>query len=79
MRSLRIKLEEAATYHVMSRVIEHRFILGDLEKSYMANLMRRLETFTGCEVRTYAFMDNHFHILLHVPQKKEISDFLPMI
>jgi len=74
MRPHRIKLEEAATYHVMSRIIEHRFILGDTEKSYMSNLMRRLEAFTGCEVRTYAFMDNHFHILLHVPERRELSD-----
>ena len=74
MRLHRVKLDEAASYHVMSRVIEHRFIFGDTEKSYLSNLMRRLETFTGCEVRTYAFMDNHFHILLHVPVKRELSD-----
>jgi putative transposase len=74
MRLARIKVEGAATYHVMSRVIEHRFIFGDTEKSFLHNLMRRMESFTGCEVRTYAFMDNHFHILLHVPEKKELPD-----
>ncbi|MDA3924974.1 MAG: transposase [Kiritimatiellae bacterium] len=74
MRLHRIKLEEAATYHVMSRVIEHRFIFGDAEKSYLYNLMRRLESFTGCEVRTYAFMDDHFHVLLHVPENHVLSD-----
>ena len=74
MRPLRMKLSEAATYHLMSRVIEHRFIFGDVEKSFLHNLMRRMEVFTGCEVRTYAFMDNHFHILLHVPEKRAISD-----
>jgi putative transposase len=74
MRLNRIKLEAAATYHVMSRVIEHRFIFGDVEKSFLRNLMRRMEDFTGCEVRTYVFMDNHFHILLHVPERRELSD-----
>ena len=74
MRMARIKREEAATYHVMSRVIEHRFIFGDTEKSFLHNLMRRMESFTGCEVRTYAFMDNHFHILLYVPEKQELTD-----
>ncbi len=74
MRSGRIKLTTAATYHVMSRASEHRFILGDAEKSYLHNLMRRLETFTGCEVRTYVFLDNHFHILLHVPLRVELCD-----
>jgi len=43
MRMRRIKLEEAATYHVMSRVIEHRFIFGDVEKNHMSGLMRRFE------------------------------------
>ncbi len=74
MRLSRIKLDGAATYHVMSRVIEHRFICGDTEKSFLHGLMRRMESFTGCEVRTYAFMDNHFHILLHVPERRELSD-----
>jgi len=58
----------------MSRVIEHRFIFGDTEKSFLHNLMRRLEDFSGCEVRTYAFMDNHFHLLLHVPVKRDLPD-----
>ncbi len=74
MRPHRIKCDGCATYHVMSRVIEHRLIFKEIEKSYMSGLMRRLEAFTGCEVRTYAFMDNHFHILLHVPEKMNISD-----
>ena len=74
MRYNRIKLEGPATYHVMSRVIEHRFIFKDVEKSYMLNLMRRLELFTGCEVRTYVFMNNHFHILVHVPGKRSLTD-----
>jgi len=75
MRYHRIKLEEAATYHVMSRVIEHRFIFGDIEKKYMSGLMRRLEVFSGCQVRTYTFLSNHFHILLHVPERVVVSDF----
>jgi len=74
MRYHRIKLEEAATYHVMSRVIEHRFIFGDVAKNYMSGLMRRLEVFSGCQVRTYSFLDNHFHILLHVPERVVVSD-----
>jgi len=74
MRYLRIKLEEAAVYHVMSRVIEHRFIFGDIEKDYMSGLMRRLEAFTACKIRTYVFLDNHFHILLYVPARVDISD-----
>ena len=74
MRSARLKLNTAATYHVMSRILEGKYCLGQDEKGYLANLMRRLEVFTGCEVRTYAFLDNHFHVLLHVPEYQNHSD-----
>ena len=74
MRMHRLKQSISATYHVISRVIERRFIFGDLEKGYLLNLMRRLETFSGCKVLTYVFMDNHFHILLHVPERIELDD-----
>lgn len=74
MRMNRLTLPTATAYHVMSRVIEHRFIFGDEEKGYLSDLMRRLETFSDCKVMTYVFMDNHFHILLHVPERREIDD-----
>ena len=74
MRTKRFKVDGSATYHVMSKISEHRYFLQDNEKSYMMSLMRRMEVFTGCTVKTYAFMDNHFHILLYVPERKKISD-----
>jgi putative transposase len=74
MRKARLKLEAAATYHVMSRIVDRQLLIGEREKAYLRHIMRRLEVFTGCEVKTYALMDNHFHLLLHVPLKKEVSD-----
>jgi len=61
MRPNRLKLNHSATYHVMSRSHESRFFFQDVEKSYMHNLMLRMAVVTGCEIRTYAFLDNHFH------------------
>ncbi len=74
MRMARLKLDTAATYHVMSRVVDGQLYIQDLEKQYLSNLLRRLETFTACEVITYAFLDNHFHLLLFVPERQQISD-----
>ena len=74
MRPHRLKVDGSATYHVMSKTHESRYFFGEREKSYMYNLMMRLADFTGCEIRTYAFMDNHFHVLLHVPKQVDISD-----
>ena len=54
-------------YHVHSRVVDRRFVLGTEEKEKFRTLMRMQENFTGCRTVSYCLMDNHFHILLEVP------------
>jgi len=54
-------------YHVLSRVVDRRFVLGTEEKEKFRTLMRMQENFTGCRALSYCLMDNHFHILLEVP------------
>jgi REP element-mobilizing transposase RayT len=63
-------------YHVISRVVDRRFVLGTEEKEKFRTLMRMQEKFTGCRVLSYCLMDNHFHFLLEVPPMAEsgISD-----
>ncbi len=36
--------------------------------------MRRAERFSGVAVVTYAVLDNHFHMVLHVPGKNELDE-----
>jgi len=36
--------------------------------------MRAAETFSGVQVLTWAALDNHFHICLHVPERQDVSD-----
>jgi putative transposase len=74
MRKSRLKLDETAYYHCMSRVIEQRFIMGEREKEYFVNLMRKLAEFSGLHILTYCVMSNHFHILLQVPRRQPVSD-----
>ncbi|MGA0845559.1 MAG: transposase [Luteolibacter sp.] len=59
--------EKPALYHVISRVVDRRFVLGTEEKEKFRTLMRMQENFTGCRVLSYCLMDNHFHLLLEVP------------
>jgi REP element-mobilizing transposase RayT len=63
-------------YHVHSRVVDRRFVLGTEEKEKFRTLMRMQENFTGCRALSYCLMDNHFHILLEVQPMAEsgISD-----
>lgn len=74
MRSTRIKESTAAYYHIMSRVIDRRYLLNTAEKERFRRLMRAAEAFSGVQILTYAILDNHFHLLLHVPDRRPISD-----
>jgi len=58
---------EGASYHIMSRTAGGERLFGDTEKEALRRLMWRLARFAGLEIRTYAVMDNHFHILARVP------------
>lgn len=65
---------ETNYYHVMSRVVNRDYILGDEEKEFFRKTMRRLEAFMGVRVLTYCIMSNHWHILLEVPPAGELND-----
>ena len=74
MRGARIKAVGAGYYHCMSRIIERRMILNDSEKELLLTLMRNLAAFGGLEVLAYCFMSNHLHVLIHVPERQDVSD-----
>jgi len=58
----------------MSRVIERKMLLDDGEKERFRITMRKVAAFAGIEVLTWAALDNHFHLLLHVPERPELSE-----
>ena len=74
MRTARVKEDRAATYHVIARVVDRRRVINDLEKERFRGLMRQVEAFAGVKVRTYSLLDDHVHILLHVPGRQSVSD-----
>ena len=74
MRSARIKADGAGYYHCMSRIIERRMILQDAEKERILRLMCNLAAFGGLQVLSYAIMTNHAHVLIHVPERQDVSD-----
>ena len=74
MRRARIKAEGEGFYHVVSRIGGRRFLIDDAEKGILLGMIRAAAEFSGVEVYTYALMDNHFHLLVRVPRKVEISE-----
>ena len=74
MRTSRIKEDGAGYYHIISRVVDRQMVLTTDEKERFRTIMRAVEAFSGCEVLTYACLDNHWHIFLYVPERKEVTD-----
>ena len=62
---------EGRWWHVVSRVVDRRFVFGQVEREKFSELMRRVERFSGVEVVTWTILSNHFHIVLHVPEMPE--------
>lgn len=58
----------------MSRLAHRAFFLTGEERTRAVALMRRVEEFCGVLVLAYAFMDNHFHIYIYVPDAEEIGE-----
>ena len=62
-------------YHAMSRVVGGQRLLGAREKEVFRKMLWQVADFSGVEVLTYCIMDNHFHVLVRVPERdREISD-----
>ena len=65
---------EPAVYHVMSRTALDGFVLGDVEKEYLVDLIKKLSMVYFTEVLGFCIMGNHFHLLVRMHQNKKYSD-----
>ena len=71
-RSARIKADGVAYYHVVSRVANKAFLFGDAKrKGRILDFLRRSAEFSGVDVVTYALMDNHIHLCVRVPERRD--------
>ena len=76
MRKPRAKVDGDAYYHVMSRCALQTYLLADGEevKDMFMRMLRRAEYFSGVKILNYCVMDNHFHLLLFVPKRREVNE-----
>jgi putative transposase len=86
-RIARIKVKgEPIVYHVMSRTALDGFVMEDVEKDFLLDLIRRLSRLYFAEIIGICLMGNHFHLLtrMHVGAdftdeqiRKRYEDFFP--
>jgi len=51
--------DETAVYHVMSRTALGGFVIGDIEKDFMLNLIERYSALYFVEILGFCLMGNH--------------------
>lgn len=73
MRPKRDTLSGGA-YHVISRIAHQSFLMDERERDEFVDLLRRVADFSGITVYTYAVMSNHFHLLIRVQRRTDVSD-----
>ena len=75
MRMARIKLtHRTAVYHCISRIVGGQFLLDDLGKEKLRQLLWHQAAFCGIEILTYCLMSNHFHALVRVANPNPPED-----
>ena len=74
-RTQRLKINDETTiYHVMSRTALDGFPLGNIEKDYMLNLIRRYAKLYFVEILGFCLMGNHFHLLVKMFPEHKFTD-----
>ena len=74
-RTQRMIIDDQSTvYHVMSRTALDGFPLGDIEKDFMLDLIRRYAALYLVEILGFCIMGNHFHILVRVIPEYKFAD-----
>ncbi|MGV7224489.1 MAG: transposase [Nitrospinales bacterium] len=74
-RTQRLKIKDETTvYHVMSRTALGGFPLGDVEKDFMLDLIRRYAALYLVEILGFCLMGNHFHLLVKMFPEYKFTD-----
>ena len=77
MRQARIKVDAAkgaAIYHCMTRTVNGEPLFDQVAKEVLRKQLWQVADFCGLEIITYAVMHNHFHVLVRVPRRIELTD-----
>jgi REP element-mobilizing transposase RayT len=66
--------DETTVYHVMSRTALDGFPLGDIEKEFMLDLIKRYSALYFVDILGFCLMGNHIHILIKTLPEYKFTD-----
>ena len=73
MRKARFIAEHGGAYHVILKAAGPRMLFTeDRDKADFLAILERSARFSGVEVFAYALLDNHFHLLVDVPDRESV-------
>ena len=75
MRKARILAEHTGYYHVILKASGPQFLFRkDADKQAFQDILERSARFSGVGVLAFALLDNHFHLLVRVPERESVSE-----
>lgn len=74
MRRPRLVAPGEGVYHIVSRTAFRRFAFRPEERNAFLRLLVRVAAFSGVRVLTFAVLSNHFHLVVRVPERREVAD-----
>jgi REP element-mobilizing transposase RayT len=58
----------------MTRTVNGEPLFSDTDKERLRRILWQVADFSGVDVLTYCVMNNHFHVLVHVPYADTVAD-----
>ena len=75
MRKARILAEHTGYYHVILKATGPQFLFQeDADKQAFQDILERSARFSGVGILAFALLDNHFHILVRVPERASVPE-----
>ncbi len=73
MRKARFIAEHGGTYHVILKATGPQMLFTeDADKRDFLSILERSARFSGVDVLSFALLDNHFHLLVRVPERESV-------
>jgi putative transposase len=73
------QLRTDARYHVVAKANHREFLLDDPAKELFLAILARAKVKYRFSVENFTVLDNHFHLIVHVPEGSNLSEIMKWI